>query len=129
MLKVYTDGASLGNPGPGWAMWVILFSGGKRQKRVRLSYCTNNEAEYKAVIYALEDLLASEQLWKGEDKIVFHLDSKLVVQQVNGLFKVKNSNIRKYILRINTLLLQFSIPVVFKYIPREQNLADKLKYF
>ncbi len=134
MLKIYTDGASSGNPGPGWAMWVIGKAQGPeskiqiiKEKRIRLEKCTNNEAEYKAVIFSLEDLVANPNLWKNESKIVFQIDSTLVVQQLNGLFKVKSSQIREYIFKINILLAEINIPVIFQYIPREQNLADKLK--
>ncbi len=128
MLKIYTDGASSGNPGPGWAMWVIVNAMPKREKRTRLEWCTNNEAEYKAVIYALEDLSANPSLHEAHTEIGFHIDSNLVVQQVNGLFKVKNAKIREYIFRINTLVAQLGKKITFNYIPREENLADRLKY-
>ena len=123
-LVVFTDGACSGNPGPGWAMYVI----NDLKKRVRLNYCTNNEAEYKAVIYALEELVNSPKLWQSYDQVVFKIDSNLVVQQLNGIFKVKNANIREYVMHINGLLTQLAVRVSFQYIPREQNLADKLKY-
>src|SRR3989344_1624745 len=79
MITVYTDGASSGNPGPGWAMYVIEESKVESQKsevgatheshgisfnspviiknRIRLEHCTNNDAEYLAVIHALKHLI------------------------------------------------------------------------
>lgn len=123
-LIVYTDGASKGNPGPGFAMFVI----GSIRKRVKLDHCTNNEAEYKAVIYALDELIQNPALWQTRKAIEFKIDSKLVVEQLNGRFKVKNAKIREYISQINILLNQIPTPVFFQYIPREQNLADSLKY-
>jgi len=123
-LIVYTDGASSGNPGPGWAMYVI----GKLEKRVRLEHCTNNEAEYQAVVSALEELLANPDLHSDYDQIVFKIDSNLVVQQLNGKFKIKNSRMQEYVAKINFLTGDIKKPVVFQYIPREQNRADKLKY-
>lgn len=124
-LIIFTDGSSRGNPGPGYAMYVI----NSLKKRVKLNHCTNNEAEYKAVIYALQELVNSPKLWQGYDQIVFKIDSNLVVQQLNGIFKVKNANISQYVMEINGLLAQLAIQVHFQYIPREQNLADKLKYW
>ncbi|OGK66272.1 hypothetical protein A2209_00860 [Candidatus Roizmanbacteria bacterium RIFOXYA1_FULL_41_12] len=123
-LTVFTDGASSGNPGPGWAMYVI----GKLSKRVRMPHCTNNEAEYQAVVSALEELIASPELWQAYEQIRFKIDSNLVVQQLNGFFKVKNQRMREYVAKINLLTGVIKIPVIFQYIPREENRADKLKY-
>ena len=99
-----------------------------RKNRIRLKKCTNNEAEYRAVQYALEDIIKHPDYLKGVETIEFKIDSNLVVQQLNGKFKVKNSKIREYVTEINFLLPQISIPIVFQLIPREQNLADELKY-
>ena len=141
-LIVFTDGACSGNPGPGWAIWVIgkliiknpkLIIGAKdleilKQDRKKLDYCTNNEAEYKGAIYALKDLLAHPAWLKDVETIQFRLDSKLVVEQLNGRFKVKNAKIAEYVFAVHTLLREFKEPPSFIYVPREQNLADKLKY-
>ena len=123
-LIIYTDGASSGNPGPGWAMYVI----GKLEKRVKMAHCTNNEAEYQAVVSALEELIAHPDLHTNYSQILFKIDSNLVVQQLNGQFKIKNSRMQEYVAKINFLTADLKKPVVFQYIPREQNLADKLKY-
>lgn len=123
-LIIYTDGASSGNPGPGYAMYVI----GKLEKRVKMEHCTNNEAEYQAVVSALEELLANPDLHSDYDQIIFKIDSNLVVQQLNGKFKIKNSRMQEYVTKINFLTAALKKPVVFQYIPREQNRADKLKY-
>ncbi len=121
---VYTDGASSGNPGPGWAMWVIE----DIQKRERLEHCTNNEAEYLAVIHALKYLQSHPSLWKGEDRIDFKLDSLLVVQQINKKWKIKDSRMATFCTQIKELLKSFTIPAQFTHIPREGNKADALKY-
>jgi ribonuclease HI len=141
VLPIHTDGASSGNPGPGFAMWIILEPTEKnklssinanskviREERIKLNYCTNNEAEYKAVIYALNDLLENPSLHQDCSQIQFFIDSNLVVQQLNGKFKVKNANIREYVFKINSQLTEIQKEVIFNYIPREKNLADKLKY-
>ncbi len=123
-LIVYTDGASRGNPGPGWAMYVI----GALEKRVKLDYCTNNEAEYQAVVSALQELIANPSLHQNFASVIFKIDSNLVVQQLNGRFKIKNAKLREYVTKVNFLLQELGKPVVFQYIPREQNRADRLKY-
>lgn len=134
MITVYTDGASSGNPGPGWAMYVIEESRvtGRESRvvknRVRLELCTNNEAEYLAVVYALKHLLSVRELFANESVIPFLLDSKLVVEQLNGRWKVKEARMREFILQIHSLLNEVKTPVTFTYIPREKNKADQLKY-
>jgi len=123
-LIVYTDGASSGNPGPGWAMYVI----GKLQKRIRMVHCTNNEAEYQAVVLALEELIANPKLHQDYHQVIFKIDSNLVVQQLNGFFKVKDARMREFVAKVNLLVIELDKPVVFQYIPREKNRADSLKY-
>ena len=123
-LIVYTDGASSGNPGPGWAMWVI----GSIKQRERLPHCTNNEAEYLAVIGALKQLIAQPELWKGKGSVDFRLDSKLVVEQINGRWRVKEPRMAQFLVEIKTLRSQLSIPAQFTHILRDGNKADALKY-
>lgn len=123
-LIIYTDGASMGNPGPGFAMFVI----GDLKKRIKLEHCTNNEAEYLAVIYALKELIASPVFYQDKEGIELRIDSNLVVQQLNGFFKIKDSRMREFVAQINLLLSQLPLPIIFKYIPRRENLADQLKY-
>jgi ribonuclease HI len=123
-LIVYTDGASSGNPGPGWAMYVI----GKLQKRIRMVHCTNNEAEYQAVVLALEELIVNPKLHQDYHQVIFKIDSNLVVQQLNGFFKVKDARMREFVAKVNLLVIELDKPVVFQYIPREKNRADSLKY-
>jgi len=129
-LIVFTDGASSGIPGPGFAMYVIQTANKAtlKQGRVKLDYCTNNEAEYKGVIYALDEIISHPEFREKIEEIEFRLDSNLAVQQLNGKFKVKNANIRGYIFEIQVRLRQIEQPVKFGYIPRELNIADKLKY-
>ena len=142
MTTIYTDGACSGNPGPGWAMWVILLAspmrGGQptgwggvktnivKQHRVKLDFCTNNEAEYLAVIYALKDLIAHPNL--ASSPLHFLLDSKLVVEQINGTWKVKDARMKEFNAQISLLRKELSIPAQFTHIPREKNKADALKY-
>lgn len=65
---------------------------------------------------------------KGDvDKIVFFSDSKLLVSQLNGLYKVKNGVIREFILKIRILEQEINLPISYTHVYREQNiLADSL---
>ncbi|PJE63727.1 ribonuclease H [Candidatus Roizmanbacteria bacterium CG10_big_fil_rev_8_21_14_0_10_45_7] len=128
---VYTDGASSGNPGPGWAMWVVENPKSQipiTQKRERLEHCTNNEAEYLAVIHALQYLQRHSALWNSEQLIEFRIDSKLVVEQINKRWRVKDPRMAAFCAQIKKLLTAFTIPAQFTHIPREGNKADALKY-
>jgi ribonuclease HI len=85
-LRLFTDGASRGNPGPAGAGIVIEDENGMRLRGFHrwLGQRTNNEAEYEALI---EGLKAAHD-WKP-DRLEIYLDSKLVVEQMNGRYKIK----------------------------------------
>lgn len=91
---------------------------------------TNNEAEYRAIIKALEILLKSK--WcQGDNladkKAVCRLDSQLVVEQINGNWKIKQDHLKEFIARINELKSEMQFLVTFVHVRREQNkAADKL---
>ncbi len=122
-LKVYTDGGSRGNPGPG-GLGVVLFNEkdkvvGKYKKF--LGKVTNNEAEYAGILYGLKK--AKKQ---GADKVDMYMDSLLAQKQLNGEYKIKDKNLGKYFVKIWNLKHSFS-KVRFFHIPREKNqLADNL---
>jgi len=86
---VYTDGGSRGNPGAsaaGYVMYendIIVDKGGKY-----LGITTNNVAEYEAALLGLQKALEY-----GADVVDFRMDSLLVVNQMNGIFKVKNKEL------------------------------------
>lgn len=122
IFKVFTDGGSRGNPGPAAAGFVVYDdSGNIRQKRRKyLGIATNNEAEYQGVIEAL-----SHPELAGGFHINFFLDSLLVVNQLNGLWKIKEPRLRELILKIRGL--EAGKNVTYTHIPREQNtIADQL---
>lgn len=122
-LRISTDGASRGNPGPA-AIGVVI--GGKKYGNA-IGYATNNEAEYQAVIFALHK--AKQLLGKKgskETNIVISLDSELVCKQLNGLYKVSEPNMQKFFIEIWNLKQDFK-SVSFTNISREQNAeADRL---
>lgn len=111
------------NPGPGAIGAVITDERGNRITSISrgIGYVTNNQAEYQAIIAALEKIISL-----GIKQAEIRADSELVVRQVNGKYKVKNAALRPLYSRIVELqgqLDSFSI----KHIPREQNKeADRL---
>ncbi|MCL5410338.1 MAG: ribonuclease HI family protein [Patescibacteria group bacterium] len=134
MNKIYinTDGGSRGNPGP--AAIGVVFSDEKGQVFHNYKECigitTNNEAEYRAIIKALEILSKSSWLKENnskEHKVVCRLDSQLVVEQLNGNYKIKQEHIRRFVDQIFQITKEFKIDLSFVHVPREENkLADKL---
>lgn len=113
---LYTDGGSRGNPGPS-AIGVIIkneeqnvFELGKY-----LGSGTNNEAEYEAIVHGLNAAIS-----RNIKNIICHLDSELVVKQLNGLYKVKNENLKKYYDVCKKLVEKFD-SVKFVHIRREKN--------
>lgn len=117
MLQVYCDGGSRNNPGHAAYGLIVKSEGNILEKNGGyIGIATNNVAEYTAVVKALTLL---EEKYKGED-LEFFLDSNLVVSQLNGIFKVKNSELRNYIVKIRTLVESFKT-VSFTFIPREKN--------
>lgn len=121
-IKVFTDGASRGNPGDAGIGVLIINSNGKiTELKKYLGRKTNNQAEYSALILALEHLQKTDN-----KEIIIHTDSQLVANQMNGKWRVKdeglkelNSQARKLAIKLDNLTVT--------YIPRNQNKeADRL---
>ena len=93
-LKVYTDGASRGNPGPGAIAFIITDSAGKllSEHAHFIGACTNNIAEYRALIAALEE--AAKLAGEGSE-ITCYSDSQLMINQMRGDYKVKKGHLRE----------------------------------
>jgi len=120
---INVDGAARGNPGPAAIGAVIKDETGKVLGRISraIGVTTNNQAEYEAIIAALEKAVGM-----GAKQVTVKSDSKLVVEQVNGRYKIKNTGLRPLYLKVAQLagsIDSFSII----YVPREQNAeADAL---
>jgi len=120
---IYTDGASRGNPGPAAIGAVIKDGQGRVLARIsrRIGRTTNNQAEYQAIVAALEKALGL-----GVATVEVKSDSELAVRQINGRYRVKNTGLRPLHQRVGELrsLFQgFSIASI----PRRQNAeADRL---
>ena len=119
---LYTDGASSSNPGPSGIGFVVykndkkIFEGSKY-----IGISTNNQAEYTALVEGLRFLIS-----KNIKEVNVFLDSQLVVKQLNGAYKVRNTYIKKLFYRVVSLMKEFK-GISIKYNPREKNKeADKL---
>jgi ribonuclease HI len=120
---VFSDGAAKGNPGPSGAGWLICDPQGqvRSENGKFLGHGTNNEAEYQALTAALEEALSL-----GAKAVKVHLDSELLVRQINGQYRVKSDRLRKFYQQAQDLLRRFHDYVII-HIPREQNReADRL---
>lgn len=125
IITIYTDGGSRGNPGEAAYGFVVCQDGKELYKEgKRLGINTNNFAEYSAVIHALKHITRSRQ---HVASIIFFLDSKLVVEQLTGHWKIKSESIRSLYHTVKTFELSLGIPITYKHIPREKNKeADRM---
>ncbi len=121
-ILLYSDGAARGNPGPAGIGVVIHADATKIEGKRFIGKATNNTAEYEALIYGLH-LLIDKNLIRP---LKIHSDSQLMVRQLNGQYKIKQSHLRE-LARKARELLQFFPSHEIIHIPREQNKeADRL---
>lgn len=118
---IYADGGSRGNPGPSACGYVIMDNTQKIIARggEYLGITTNNQAEYQGVRLSLEKAIELNL-----KKIDMRLDSMLVVNQMNGIYAIKNRELWPIHERIRDLISNFE-RVTFRHVPRDKNqLAD-----
>jgi ribonuclease HI len=128
-FNVFCDGGARGNPGPAATGFLIKDQRGKILEKTGkfLGQTTNNVAEYQAVIEALKWLSQSSVINHQSSVINFFLDSRLVVNQLNGLFKIKNGKLRELVVEIRQLEQRVGGNVSYQFIKREKNQeADQL---
>lgn len=122
-VVAYADGASRGNPGPS-AFGVVLYDreGGELHRAsLALGRATNNQAEYRGAIAALEAALGL-----GAAEVELRMDSELVVRQLSGRYKVRNPRLIPLYKRMLDLRSRFR-RVTLVHVPRGQNkVADRL---
>lgn len=114
-IYIYTDGGSRGNPGPA-GIGILILDENKRPLKEYKEYIgktTNNQAEYKALIKALE--LASSYT-KGE--VFCTLDSELVVRQLDGQYSIKNNNLKNLFLQLKKIEKGFE-KISYTHVKRE----------
>jgi ribonuclease HI len=116
-LIIFTDGAARGNPGPAAIGCIIKDEKGTVVATISrcLGATTNNQAEYRAVIAALEKAIGL-----GARQVALYSDSELVVKQINGRYKIKHAALRPLyseVVRLAGALESFKV----LNIPRERN--------
>ncbi len=122
-LVINTDGTAVPNPGPAAIGATIKDERGKVIATISQSIgrATNNQAEYRAVIAALEKAVSL-----GADRVALRADSELVVRQLNGRYRVKKAALKPLYQQAGQLLSKFQ-DFTITHVPREQNReADKL---
>ncbi len=125
-LNIYCDGGSRGNPGLAASAFVIFDeTGGVIVKSGKfLGSATNNQAEYQAVLFALQFV---EKNNLNPSRINFILDSELVVRQMTGIYRIKNQGLQTRAMAIRAIEKKLGIPVSYRHVPRSENkVADSM---
>jgi ribonuclease HI len=127
-LALYSDGGARGNPGPAAIAFVAVTESGKIIKADSrfIGNATNNQAEYNALIAALEFAKAFKT-----QEVTCHLDSELVGKQLKGEYTVKNPELKKLWLKARELVGCFkktcfiNVPRSNQYISKADELVNK----
>lgn len=121
-ITIFTDGGAKNNPGPA-AIGAVIYKDKEKVKEYSefIGKATNNEAEYKALIFTLKKV---KSLF-GKDKIKkvrlkANTDSELMAKQLNGSYKVKDKKIESLFLKAHNLALNFG-QFEIESVPREKN--------
>ena len=122
-FTAHIDGGARGNPGP--AGWGVVIQNASAEMIAELMgslpHATNNVAEYNGLLAAL-DWCAEH----GATSVAIRSDSLLLVQQMRGVYKVKNDGLKPLYGRARLLAHKIG-KVTFEHVPREQNKeADRL---
>lgn len=122
-LIMNTDGGARGNPGPAASAFVVWDEAGNLQFKCGkyLGETTNNVAEYSGVIAALSWADLNRKNLMEVEKIDFFLDSNLVVNQLNGSFKIKNAELAKLASQIKEIEKRLEFEISYTYVPRARN--------
>ncbi|MFA6130663.1 MAG: ribonuclease HI family protein [Patescibacteria group bacterium] len=120
--RLCTDGGARGNPGPAASAAVLFEVDAEGQiknetaKTTRyVGIATNNQAEYEAVIIGLQKAREC-----GFDMMEVLMDSELIVEQMNGNYRVRNEELAKKFLEVHRLIQSFR-RVTFRHVRREEN--------
>jgi ribonuclease HI len=118
LITIHTDGASRGNPGPAAFAYVLGRDGEEPiEEAGRLGRMTNNQAEYTALVRALEHALELG----ADHRVAVHSDSELLVKQMRGEYRVKNEDLRDLYEEARDLCRRFRGGVTFRHVRREEN--------
>jgi ribonuclease HI len=122
-VVIFTDGVAEPNPGPAGIGAAIKDEQGNLIASISqaIGHATNNQAEYRAIIAALEKAIGL-----GAEQVDMRSDSELVVRQINGSYRVKNAALKplyRHVKQLQSQLKEFTIT----HIPRRLNKeADRL---
>lgn len=122
-IIIYTDGGARGNPGPAAIGIALQDAEGHLIKSwgKAIGEATNNEAEYQAVVFALQKAKMLFGSKKTKDMAIdMRMDSNLVACQLNGKYKIEEERLFPFFIKIWNLKMDFA-RVTFAYVPREQN--------
>ncbi len=116
-VVIFTDGAAKNNPGPAAIGAIIKDTQGNNISTISQSIgkATNNQAEYRAVIAALEKAIAL-----GANQVEIYSDSELLVRQINGQYRVKKASLKPLYQRVKHLQNQLE-GFTITHIPGEEN--------
>ncbi len=132
-FNIFTDGASRGNPGKA-GIGIIIYQNNEILEKISgyIGKKTNNEAEYSAVIIALEKIKylrdKYNKSFKNNTIINIFSDSQLLVKQLKGEYKIKSKNIIPLINKIKSISKELeNLIIKYTWIPRSENsIADSL---
>jgi ribonuclease HI len=118
-VKLFGDGGSRGNPGPAASGWVLydLNDTVIKEGGYYMGITTNNQVEYTALKLGLKD---AKKL--GAKRVQVYMDSLLVVNQMKGLWKIKNQELLAINNAIKVLAREFE-KVTYTHVPRAKNFA------
>ena len=116
-VVIYADGAARDNPGPAAIAAIIKDEQGRLITSLsqRIGITTNNQAEYRAIIAALEQAIRL-----GATNVDVRLDSQLVVWQISGQYRVRKPALKPLYQRVKQLQRQLE-GFTITNIPRQQN--------
>lgn len=121
--ELYVDGAARNNPGPAGAGFYLLKDGVSIEEQgLYLGNKTNNQAEYLALLLGV---YYAQSHMGPDDTLLIKADSQLMVRQIQGIYKVKNTVLARMHSVIKTMLKALNFKI--EHVRREQNkVADKL---
>lgn len=122
-LTIFADGASSGNPGPAAIGATVKNGQGENLVRIsrRIGRATNNQAEYNALIAALEKAVEL-----GASEVDIKLDSELLVRQLSGKYKVKAQGLKPLHQKVRRLLSHFGGYTITHIQGRQNSEAHRL---
>ncbi len=120
-LLLYSDGGARGNPGPSAIAYLAVTDTGAviHEDSLFIGNHTNNQAEYNALIVALEFAITIKV-----EEVICHLDSELVAKQLRGEYTVKNLELQKLWRRVQELKRSFK-KTSFVNVPRSNSQIQK----